>query len=82
MKPQPIKLDDEDIVSQLSSLRREDGRDRKLSFGYDLRYNNDRKATYVHGRAASGILDENDQAVGFRGVQIDRDQQEYGECVA
>lgn len=81
VKPQPIKLDKEDLVSQLSSLRTEDGRDRKL-VGDDLRYNNDRKVTYVHGRAASVILDENDRAVGIRGVRIDRDQQEYGGCVA
>ena len=52
VKPHTIKLDKEDIVSQLSSLRTEDGRDRKL-VGDDLRYNNDRKVTYVHGRAAS-----------------------------
>lgn len=44
----------------------EDGHDRKL-VGDDLRYKHDK---YVRGRAASVTLDENDRAVGIRGVRI------------
>ena len=80
--PQPIKLDGHNYVSQLSSVRTADGRGRLL-LADDLRYNTvNRKVTYVNGRAASVIRDENGRAVGVRGVRIDRDQREYGGCVA
>ena len=82
VSPQPIKLDEEDLVSQLSSLRTADGRDRLL-LADDLRYNTvNRKVTYVRARAASVIRDETGRAVGVRGVRIDGHQNEFGGCVA
>jgi len=82
VSPQPIKLDEEDHVSQCSSVRTADGRDRLL-LADDLRYNTvDRKVTYVRARAASVIRNENGRAVGVRGVRIDGNQNEFGGCVA
>lgn len=81
--PPPIKTDDKDIVSQPSSLRTEDGRNRLL-LADDLRYSTEnRKVTYAHARAASVIREGNTgRAIGVRGVRIDHAQDEYGGCVA
>lgn len=86
--PPPVKLNESNLVSQPSSLRTADGRERLL-LANDLRYaTENRRVTYVHARAASVIRDGNDsdsvggRAVGVRGVRIDGDQNEYGGCVS
>ena len=84
--PQPIKLDNKDVVSLPSSLRTQDGRNRLL-LADDLRYNTvHRNVRYVHGRAASVIRvndgDGSHRATGVRGVRLDNKQNEYGGCVA
>jgi len=81
--PAPIKKDDKDIVSQPSSLRTEDGRNRLL-LADDLRYSTEhRKVAYAHARAASVIREGNTgRAIGVRGVRINHAQDEYGGCVA
>ena len=80
---------DSKLVGQLSSLRREDGRQRLL-LANDLRYSQDNNINYVHARVTSiiheQVVDENGhaslRATGVRGVRVATDNQgEYGGCV-
>lgn len=73
-------------VGQVSSLRTEDGRDRKL-LANDLRYSESDKVTYAHARVISVIHEKTDdeegqgsmlRTTGVRGVRVDADQNEYG----
>lgn len=75
---QPVKTN-ENQVSQVSSVRTSDGRDRLL-LADNLRYNTT-NVTYVHGRVASVILNDSNQAVCVRGIRRNKDQNEYGGCV-
>lgn len=81
--PFPVKLNDTKCISQPSSLRTKDGKDRLL-LAENLRYASEfLNVNYAHARVASVIREGNKgRALGVRGVRIDYAQNEYGGCVA